>query len=109
MQTPLKTDRRADFTLLALTAFWGVSFTIVKGALDDSDPFTFLACRFVTAGLAVSLLVVQVKPVAPAQSQNVDQQRSVQEAFEIMASSDNSDSDSSTSSSASTSWQDSSL
>jgi len=59
--------------------------------------------------LAVSLLVVQVKPVAPVQSQNVDPQRNVQEAFEIMASSDNSDSDSSTSTSASTSWQDSSL
>ena len=56
--------------------------------------------------LAVSLLVVQVKQVAPVQAPNADQQKSVQEAFEIMASVDNTDSDSS---SASTSWQDSSL
>ncbi len=56
--------------------------------------------------LAVSLLVTQVTHVAPAQPQNSDQQKSVQEAFEIMASVDNSDTDSSA---ASTSWQDSSL
>ena len=60
--------------------------------------------------LAVSLLVVQVAQVAPvAPTQNADQQKSVQEAFEIMASSDNSDADSSSSSAPSTSWQDSSL
>jgi hypothetical protein len=59
--------------------------------------------------LAVSLLVVQVTHVAPAQAQNADQQKSVQEAFEIMASSDNSDNDASSSSAPSTSWQDSSL
>ena len=58
--------------------------------------------------LAVSLLVVQVKQVAPVQAPNADQQKSVQEAFEIMASSDNSDNDT-TSSSPTTSWQDSSL
>ena len=59
--------------------------------------------------LAVSLLVVQVAQVAPvAPTQNADQQKSVQEAFEIMASSDNSDNDT-TSSSPTTSWQDSSL
>ena len=55
--------------------------------------------------LAVSLLVVQVAQVAPVQAQNADQQKSVQEAFEIMASNDNSDNDTSAST---TSWQDSS-
>jgi len=50
--------------------------------------------------LAMSLLVTQV---TPDQTQNVDQQKNVQEAFEIMASNDNSDNDTS-----STSWQDSS-
>jgi len=40
------------------------------------------------------------------QTQDADQQKNVQEAFEIMASSDNSDTDSSASSA---SWQDSSL
>ena len=52
--------------------------------------------------LAVSLLVTQV---APERTQNVDQQKSVQEAFEIMASNDNSDTDTSA---PATSWQDSS-
>ena len=57
--------------------------------------------------LAVSLLVVQVSQVAPDdQTQNADQQKNVQEAFEIMASNDNSDNDSSSAST--TSWQDSS-
>src|ERR1700761_6645661 len=59
--------------------------------------------------LAVSLLVVQVKQVAPVQQPNTDQQKSVQEAFEIMASSDNSDNDASSSSAPTTSWQDTSL
>ncbi len=53
--------------------------------------------------LAVGLLVTQVKPI---QTQAADQQKNVQEAFEIMASTDNSDTDSSA---PSTSWQDSSL
>lgn len=46
----------ADGTLLALTAFWGVSFSIVKGALDDSDPFTFLALRFLVGAFAAALI-----------------------------------------------------
>jgi hypothetical protein len=55
--------------------------------------------------LAVTLLVAQVSQVAPAPAQNADQQKNVQEAFEIMASSDNSDTDTSATSA---SWQDSS-
>ncbi len=42
--------------MLALTAFWGASFTIVKGALDDSDPFTFLALRFAVGSVAAGLI-----------------------------------------------------
>jgi len=59
--------------------------------------------------LAVSLLVVQVTQVAPVPTPNADQQKSVQEAFAIMASSDNSDNDTTAPSASSTSWQDSSL
>ena len=55
--------------------------------------------------LAVSLMVAQVTQVAPVQAEKVDQQKNVQEAFEIMASVDNSDTDSA----APTSWQDTSL
>jgi hypothetical protein len=53
--------------------------------------------------LAVSLLVSQV---SVPQSQQVEQHKNVQEAFEIVASMNNADTDSSASSS---SWQDSSL
>jgi len=59
--------------------------------------------------LAVGLLAVQVKQVAPVNAPSADQQKSVQEAFEIMASSDNSDNDATSPSASSTSWQDSSL
>lgn len=56
--------------------------------------------------LAVTLLVAQVSHVTPVPSDQASQQKNVQEAFEIMASIDNSDTDSPASS---TSWQDSSL
>jgi hypothetical protein len=58
-------------------------------------------------GLGVCLAVVLLVPHTPSPSAAPDQQKNVQEAFEIMASIDNS-SDSSSSSSTST-WQDSSL
>jgi drug/metabolite transporter (DMT)-like permease len=48
-------DRRAELLLLGLTAFWGASFAIVKGALDDSDPFTFLALRFALGALTIGV------------------------------------------------------
>ncbi len=53
--------------------------------------------------LAVSLLVAQI---AQVHTEKVDEQKNVQEAFEIMASIDNGSSDSDASSSP---WQDSSL
>jgi hypothetical protein len=56
--------------------------------------------------LAIGLLIAQVGQSTPVPTQEAVQQKNVQEAFEIMASSDNSDTDSSASSS---SWQDSSL
>jgi ferric-dicitrate binding protein FerR (iron transport regulator) len=56
--------------------------------------------------LAVGLMVAQVGQRPPVQTQEAEQQKNVQEAFEIMASTDNSDTDSSASS---PTWQDSSL
>jgi drug/metabolite transporter (DMT)-like permease len=49
-------DSRAEAALLGMTAFWGMSFAIVKGALDDCDPFTFLALRFGLGALAAGLV-----------------------------------------------------
>jgi len=40
--------------LVGATVVWGATFTVVKGALSDAEPFTFLALRF---GLAALLLV----------------------------------------------------
>ena len=43
--------RRADAQLLAACFLWGVSFVIVKGALDHSSPLAFVAVRFALAAL----------------------------------------------------------
>lgn len=45
------TARRADVLLLAACLVWGVSFVIVKAALDDASPLTFVALRFALAAL----------------------------------------------------------
>ncbi|MBF5044597.1 DMT family transporter [Simulacricoccus sp. 17bor-14] len=47
---------QADLALLLITAFWGVTFVVVKDALGHADPFTFLALRFATGALLLSLL-----------------------------------------------------
>jgi len=45
------TPRRADALLLAACLIWGVSFVIVKGALDHASPLAFVALRFAVAAL----------------------------------------------------------
>lgn len=47
---------KADAVLLFLTALWGCTFVVVKGALDQADPFTFLTLRFTLGALAASLV-----------------------------------------------------
>jgi drug/metabolite transporter (DMT)-like permease/ribosomal protein S18 acetylase RimI-like enzyme len=46
--------------LLALlvlgTAFWGLSYSVVKAGMSYADPFSFLVYKFVGAALAVALL-----------------------------------------------------
>ena len=44
----------AVLLLIAAAGIWGATFPVVKGALVDADPWTFLALRF---GLAAVLLV----------------------------------------------------
>lgn len=44
----------AVLLLAVAAAIWGATFPVVKGALQDADPWTFLALRF---GLAAALLV----------------------------------------------------
>jgi drug/metabolite transporter (DMT)-like permease len=47
---------QADGALSLVTAFWGITFVVVKDALGHGDPFSFLALRFVTGALLLSLL-----------------------------------------------------
>lgn len=46
---------RADALLVLLTAGWATTFVVVKGALEDADPFTFLALRFTVGAIVASL------------------------------------------------------
>ncbi len=48
---------QADGALLLITAFWGVTFVVVKDALAHADPFSFLALRFTTGALLLTLVV----------------------------------------------------
>ena len=43
--------RRADLLLLAACLMWGVSFVIVKDALERASPLTFVALRFTLAAV----------------------------------------------------------
>ena len=45
---------KGDGVLLTITAFWGITFVVVKDALSHADPFTFLALRFGVGALVLS-------------------------------------------------------
>ena len=47
---------QADGALSLVTAFWGITFVVVKDALGHGDPFSFLALRFVIGALVLSAL-----------------------------------------------------
>jgi drug/metabolite transporter (DMT)-like permease len=55
---------QADLALLLITAFWGVTFVVVKDALGHADPFSFLALRFAT-GATVLTLFARRQVLAP--------------------------------------------
>lgn len=65
---PVEHERKgrpqADLALLLVTAFWGVTFVVVKDALAHADPFSFLALRFLT-GAAVLTLFARRQVLAP--------------------------------------------
>ncbi len=42
---------KADLALLIVAFVWGITFTVVKDALNDIGPFYFLACRFAIASI----------------------------------------------------------
>lgn len=47
---------KADLALLVITAFWGVSFVVVKGALGECSPLAFNALRLTLATVVLALL-----------------------------------------------------
>ena len=47
---------RADFALIAVTFFWGSTFTLVKAAIEDASVLAFLAVRFSFAALVLAAI-----------------------------------------------------
>jgi len=47
---------QADGALALITAFWGITFVVVKGALSHGDPYSFLALRFGIGALALTAI-----------------------------------------------------
>ena len=47
----------ADLSLLVVTAIWGATFVMVKGAVAQAGPLTFVGVRFVLAALGLAPLL----------------------------------------------------
>lgn len=47
---------KADIALLAITAIWGVSFTLMKNVLDHIPSFPYLSLRFIIAGIVLAIV-----------------------------------------------------
>lgn len=56
-----------DFALISMTFIWGFNFIIVKTALSELQPLTFLALRFSTASVffVIAVLLVQKRFLIP--------------------------------------------
>ncbi len=50
--------RGAELALLLVTLFWGLTFPLIKGALDEFDPYWFVATRFAIAAALFSPLAL---------------------------------------------------
>lgn len=48
---------KAELLLVAITAIWGTTFVVVKGALADASPLVFIAIRFSLAGLLLAVVL----------------------------------------------------
>ena len=52
-----RTDRRAATAgLVLVTAIWGSTFFLIKGAVASHDPLDFLSVRFLIAAVIVALV-----------------------------------------------------
>lgn len=52
--TPARLRLSADLLLVVITIFWGISFALVKQALDSTGPMNFLFLRFGSAALLLA-------------------------------------------------------
>lgn len=52
---------KAEILLVVVTMFWGVTFVIVKEALNDASPLVFIAGRFTLAGILLWFAVGEWK------------------------------------------------
>ena len=50
----MKRKLRADLALMFCSLIWGVTFVIVKNALDHTSVFVFLAVRFTLAAILMA-------------------------------------------------------
>src|ERR1700739_2681601 len=51
---------KADLSLMFCSLIWGVTFVVVKNALEHASPFVFLAVRFSIAVILMAILRPQV-------------------------------------------------
>ena len=65
----MSTRTKAEAFLVVVTAIWGCTFVVVKGALADASPLPFLAVRFMLAGLLLLAILgrgrVERKTIIP--------------------------------------------
>ena len=50
---------RADIILLIMTAFWGISFPLMRNVLEYIPEIPYLAVRFIIAAIVVSLVFIR--------------------------------------------------
>ncbi len=52
----LSESRSAELMLIGITVIWGLTFALVKKSLEDLQPFTFMAWRFMLAAAIMGVL-----------------------------------------------------
>jgi len=63
----LRPALRADLALLSVSAIWGSTFVVVKRALDDASPLTFISLRFLLGAIALGFLFrKEIRPIRTA-------------------------------------------
>lgn len=65
----LRPSLKADISLLGVAAIWGCTFVVVKRALEDASPFTFMAVRFSIGALILG--VVYRRRILPVRRSHV--------------------------------------